>query len=440
MAISEQAILDFVRLNPEVARGQIHAVVAPDHSEATVWRTLRALVEKGTLTVAGRGPATRYRLADVMRVRAHLEVPYYQREPVGYRREFLDAYIPGRTAYLNDAERAQLVTAGSPPEMLPAGTYAKRILTRLLVDLAWASSRLEGNTYEVLETERLIEAGEEADGKDRAEALMILNHKDAIQYVVDHLEDADIDRRTLFDLHALLANGLLYDPGLGGRLRRLPVSIGRSTYLPIEDEFDLAAEFDVFLGKAAAIADPFELSFFVLVHLPYLQPFADVNKRTSRIAANVPLLKAGLAPLSFVATDDREYVDGLLGVYELNEVGLLKQVYLDSYLASARTYTALRAQMDSPHKAALTYRDFVRQAVRRCVLDWRMFRHDDVLAMAANAGIPANDRGAVAAYVESEVGGLHEGNAIRYGLARESVVGLRSGMVRGRPRPHSGLG
>lgn len=432
MPISEQAILDFVRRNPEAARGQIRAAVAPDRSEATVWRVLKALVERGILTVTGRGPATRYQIAGIMRVRAHLETPYHRRPPVGHRREFLDAYIPGRTWYLDSGERARLAAAGSSPEMLPAGTYAKRILTRLLVDLAWASSRLEGNTYEILETERLIEAGQEADGKERAEALMILNHKDAIQYVVDSLQDADIDRRTLFDLHALLANGLLYDPGLGGRLRRLPVSIGRSTYLPLEDEFDVAAEFEVFLGKAAAIADPFELSFFVLVHLPYLQPFADVNKRTSRVAANVPLLKAGFAPLSFVATDDREYIDGLLGVYELNEVALLKQVYLDSYLSSARSYTALREQMDSPHKAALAYRDFVRRAVRQCVLEWQTFRRDDVLAMAADAGVPADDRDAVVAYVEGEFDGLHEGNAIRYGLARESVVGLTS--VAGRLR------
>ena len=432
MPISEQAVLAFVRLNPDAARGQIRAAVAPDRSETTVWRVLRTLVEKGTLTVKGRGPATRYRLADIMRVRAHLQTPYYQRPAVGHRREFLDAYIPSRTWYLDVGERARLAAAGSLPEMLPAGTYAKRILTRLLVDLAWASSRLEGNTYEILETERLIEAGQAADGKDRAEALMILNHKDAIQYVVDNLDGADIDRRTLFDLHALLANGLLYDPALGGRLRRLPVSIGRSAYLPLEDEFDVAAEFDVFLGKAAAIVDPFELSFFVLVHLPYLQPFADVNKRTSRVAANVPLLKAGLAPLSFVATDDRDYVDGLLGAYELNEVALLKQVYLDSYLSSARSYTALREQMDSPHKAALAYRDFVRRAVRQCVLEWQSFRRDDVLAMATATGIPANDREAVVAYVEGEFVGLHEGNAIRYGLPRESAVRLMS--IRGRQR------
>ena len=424
MALSEQAILEYVRRHPDVRRSQIRAGVAPERSEATVWRALRGLVEKGSLSVVGRGPATRYRLSGVARIRAHLETPYHRRPPVDYRHAFLDGYVPGDSWYLTGADRARLAAAGSPVEELPAGTYARRILARLLVDLAWASSRMEGNTYEILQTERLIEAGELADGKDRAEALMILNHRDAIQYVVAHLAEAAIDRRTLFDVHALLANGLLYDPALGGRLRRLPVSIGRSTYLPLEDEFDVAAEFEAFLDKAAAIGDPFEQSFFVLVHLPYLQPFADVNKRTSRIAANIPLLKAGLAPLSFVATDDREYVDGLLGVYELNDIALLKDVFMDSYLSSARQYTALRAQMDSPHKVALTHRDLVGQVVRRCVLDWKTFRRAEVLAMAARAGVPAEERDAVAAYAEGEFNGLHEGNAIRYGVAPASLVGL----------------
>lgn len=423
MALSEQAVLEFLRRHPDASRSQIRAGVAPDRSEATVWRALKTLVERGSLSVVGRGPATRYRLADAMRIRAYLETPWHERAPVGHRREFLDGYIPGRSWYLTVAERARLATEGSPREKLPAGTYAKRILTRLLVDLAWASSRMEGNTYEILQTERLIEVGEQADGKDRAEALMILNHKDAIQYAVSNLAEAAIDRRTLFDVHALLANGLLYDPALGGRLRRLPVSIGRSAYLPLEDEFDVAAEFETFLAKAAAIADPFEQSFFVLVHLPYLQPFADVNKRTSRIAANIPLLKAGVAPLSFVATDDQEYVDGLLGVYELNDVALLRKVFLDSYFASARQYTALRAQMDAPHKAALAHRDFVGEVVRRCV-DWKTFRREDVLAMAARAGIPMDERDAVVAYAEREFNGLHEGNAIRYGVAPANLVGL----------------
>ena len=425
MVLSHEAVLEFVRAHPDVRRGEIRAGVAPHRSEATVWRTLKALVESGALSMAGRGRATRYRLADVMRIRGYLETPWHQRAPVSHRRGFLDAYTPQRTSYLSDSERTRLAAAGAPAQRLPAGTYAKRILARLLVDLAWASSRLEGNTYEILQTERLIEVGEQADGKDRAEALMILNHKDAIQYVVSHLAAAAVDRRTLFDLHALLANGLLYDPALAGRLRRLPVSIGRSAYLPLEDEFDLAREFEIFLEKAAAIGDPYEQSFFVLVHLPYLQPFADVNKRTSRVAANIPLLKAGVAPLSFVATDDREYIDGLLGVYELNDVALLKQVFVDSYLASARQYTALQAQMDSPHKAALTYRDFVGQAVRRCVLDWKTFRRADVLAMAAMAGIPTDERDAVAAYVENELDGLHEGNAIRYGVPPASLAGLK---------------
>ena len=362
-----------------------------------------------------------------MRIRAHLETPFHQRAPVAHRRAFLDDYVPGRSCYLSQAERARLRAGGAPSEQLTAGTYAKRIVTRLVVDLAWASSRMEGNTYEILQTERLIEVGEQAEGKARVEALMILNHKDAIEHVVDHLEDLAMDRRTFCDVHALLANGLLYDPGLGGRLRRLPVSIGRSAYLPLEDEFDVAREFDVFLGKAQAITDPFEQAFFVLVHLPYLQPFADVNKRTSRITANIPLLKAGLAPLSFVATDDREYVDGLLGVYELNDVALMRKVFLDSYLASAHQYTALRAQMDSPPRAAVVHRDFVRNVVRRCVLEWKTFRRPDVLAMATRAGIPADERDAVAAYAEGEFNGVHEGNAIRYGLPPESVMDLRGG-------------
>ena len=419
-----EAILEFVGSHPNVRRGEIRAGVVPDRSDATVWRALKALVEDRMLVVAGRGPATRYRVADVMRIRAHLETPFHRRVPVGYRRAFLDAYIPNDTVYLEDGDRTRLREAGTPSEQLPAGTYARRILTRWLVDLTWASSRMEGNTYDILQTERLIEAGEEAAGKDRAEALMILNHRDAIRYVADNLADADIDRRTLCDIHALLSNGLLYDPALAGRLRRLPVAIGRSAYLPLEDEFDIAAEFEVLLAKATTITDPFEQSFFVLVHLPYLQPFADVNKRTSRIAANVPLLKAGLAPLSFLATEDRDYVDGLLGVYELNDVALLRQVFLDTYLSSARQYTALRAQMDSPHRVALVHREFVGQVIRRCVLDWRAFRHGEVVAMAAAAGIPGDDHQAVAAYVEGEFNGLHEGNAVRYKLSAASLAHL----------------
>ena len=283
---------------------------------------------------------------------------------------------------------------------------------------------MEGNTYDILETERLIRFGQEASGKDRKEAVMILNHKEAIQYVVDNLAEVAINRRDLFNIHALLADGLLVDPAMAGRLRPMPVGIAHSSYRPIDNPFVIEEEFDVLVAKATAITDPFEQAFFLLVHVPYLQAFADANKRTSRVASNVPLLKAESAPMSFLTMDDRAYVEGLIGVYELNDVSLLREVFVDAYLASAENYRVLRADLESPDKAALAYRDFVRTAVRRSVLEWKTFRPDDVRAMAVEAGIPEADRQGVVDYVGNEIRGLHEGNAIRYRLRPVDLAGL----------------
>lgn len=204
----------------------------------------------------------------------------------------------------------------------------------------------------------------------------------------------------------------------------MPVAISHSSYKPLDDGITISEEFDILVHKAGQIDDPFEQSLFLLVHIPYLQAFVDINKRTSRIASNIPLLKADLAPMSFVTMDDSDYINGLIGVYELNNVALLREVYIDSYLASAEKYRVLRAEVETPEKAALAYRDFVREAVRRCVLDYRAFKADSVAAMAAEAGIPEGDRAAVVAYVGEQLRGLHEGNAIRYRLRPGDLEGL----------------
>ncbi|WP_353189074.1 Fic family protein [Pseudomonas sp.] len=423
MASSDQAILDYIAAHPGAGREAIRRGAAPDASDTTLWRALRRMVEEGRLEVAGKGRATGYTIAGSSVVRAHLSTPYNRRPPVTYRKDFLDSYIPGKTWYVAETDRARLREAGQPVGgALPAGTYARRVLEQLLVDLSWASSRMEGNTYDILQTERLIRFGEEAAGKDRKEALMILNHKEAIQYVVDNLDRITLSRADLFNIHALLSDGLLNDPGMAGRLRGLPVGISYSSYRPLDDAITIAEEFDIVLHKARQITEPFEQSFFLLVHIPYLQAFADINKRTSRIASNIPLLKADLAPLSFVTMNDSDYINGLIGVYELNNVALLREVYIDSYLASAEKYRILRAEVETPEKAALAYRDFVREAVRRCVLDFKAFQADAVAAMAAEAGIPDGDRAAVVAYIGEQVRGLHDGNAIRYRLRPEDLV------------------
>lgn len=423
----DQTILDYIAAHPGARRDDIRRHVGAAVSTTTLWRALKRLIDAGRLEVAGKARNTGYSIAGDAAVRTHLATPYNRRKPVDYRKQFLDRYVPGKTFYLSEADRAALRAAGTPATALPAGTYARRILERLLVDLSWASSRLEGNTYSILDTERLIRFGQEASGKDRKEAVMILNHKEAIQYVVDNLAEISITARDLFAIHALLADGLLVDPAMAGRLRRLPVGITQSSYRPLDDRFEIEEEFRILVDKAAAIGDPFEQSFFLIVHIPYLQAFEDVNKRTSRIAANIPLLKADLAPMSFLTMDDGAYFDGLLGVYELNNVALLREAYVEAYQASAENYKTLRAEIDHPDKAALAYRDFVRAAVRRCVLEWKAFRTDDVMAMAIAADIPEADRRQVVDYVSQQFQGLHEGNVIRYRLRPGDLDGIMGG-------------
>ena len=425
MEFSDQAILDYISANPGAGRNDIRRNAAPDVSETTLWRALKKLVDENRLEVTGKGRATGYSLAGASVVRAYLQTPYNRRKPASYNKKFLDHYIPDKTFYITEADRQRLREAGQPnTPPLPAGTYARRILERLLVDLSWASSRMEGNTYDILETERLIRFGQEATGKDRKEAVMILNHKEAIEYVVDNITELSISRQDVFSIHALLADGLLADPSMAGRLRRMAVGITHSSYRPLGDQFEIEEEFNILIHKATEITDPFEQSFFLLAHIPYLQAFDDINKRTSRVSSNIPLLKADLAPMSFLTMNDRDYIDGLIGIYELNNVSLLRDAYIDAYLASAENYRTLRAELETPDKAALAYRDFVRKAVRRSVLDWKAFQPDNIMAMAIEADIPESDRQQVVDYVGQEFRGLHEGNVIRYRLRPEDLADI----------------
>ena len=424
MPLTDKAILDYISDHPGAKREDVQRSVASETSATTAWRALKRLVDAGQLEVSGKARSTVYNLAGVAAVQAYLETPHNQRRLAVYQKEFVDGYVPNKNFYFDETDRQRLHEAGRLVTPLPAGTYSRRILERLLVDLSWASSRMEGNTYSLLDTERLIRFGEEASGKDHKEAVMILNHKEAIQYVVDHLPEITISRPDLFDIHALLSEGLLFDPAMAGRLRRAPVAIFNSNYRPLDNPFVIEEEFDILVEKAAAITDPFEQSFFLLVHIPYLQAFEDINKRTSRIASNVPLLKASLAPMSFLTMGDAAYIDGMLGIYELNNVSLLREAYVDAYLTSAENYRTLRAELEWPDKAALAYRDFVRKAVRRSVLEWKGFRPDSIQDMAAEAGIPEADHKQVVDYVGREFHGLHEGNIIRYRLHPEDLSGL----------------
>ena len=419
----------------------------------TLQRRLAALLAQGRLVREGRGPGALYRLpvaqsalpvqAAESEDRRHLQVssrfrfdgelylipvskegaevgrlvraPIQRRPPVGYNRAFLDDYEPGVTWYLPAEIRHRLAELGaSPGREGMAGTYARKIHQRLLIDLSWNSSRLEGNTYSLLETSRLLELGESAAGKDALEAQMILNHKAAIDLLVDEAEHVGFNRYTILNLHTLLAENLLPDPGAGGRLRSAGVQIGGSSYHPLEMPQLIDECFGQVLDKAAAIPDPFEQAFFALVHLPYLQPFLDVNKRVSRLAANLPLIRNNLCPLSFVDVPTQAYVEGLLGIYELNRVELLRDVFRWAYERSCARYSAVRQSLGEPDPFRQGHRALIAQTIRKAV----QTRMDKSAAAAhihrrATDALLETERERFIEIVETDLLNLHEGNIAR---------------------------
>jgi hypothetical protein len=349
-------------------------------------------------------------------IRKNVSRPLLSRKIVGYNRAFLDSYRPNESAYLSEADCIQLRETGTVQSgFQPAGTYARNILDRLLIDLSWNSSRLEGNTYSLLDTKRLIAFGKEAQGKDRVEAQMILNHKDAIEFLVNNADEIGFNRFTIRNLHGVLVNNLLPDPQAAGRLRQIEVEIGQSAFRPLAVPQLIEECFDQILDTARAISDPFEQSFFIMVHLPYLQPFEDVNKRVSRLAANIPLIRANLVPLTFVDVPQDLYVQATLGVYELNKVELLRDIYLWAYKRSAERYAAVRQSLGEPDPFRLKHRDALRQVVGTIIRDQldraSAFKY---LEKWTSENLVEDERDEFQRVAEDEILALHEGNFARY--------------------------
>jgi Fic family protein len=244
---------------------------------------------------------------------------------------------------------------------------------------------------------------------------MILNHKAAIEYLVHDPERVAIDAETIVSLHALLSDSLLADPLACGRLRVRPVGISGSVYMPLAVPQSLQELFGIVLSTAAEIEDPFEQAFFLMVHLPYLQPFEDVNKRVSRLAANIPLIRRNLSPLSFIDVPDRVYIDALLGVYELNRIELLRDIFLSAYERSCQEYVAVRRELVPPDTFRLRYRLALAEAVRAIVRGGLPGTEDAILGCMPTS-VSQDDHDAFVKLVLKEFTTLHAGNAVRFGL------------------------
>ncbi len=461
--------LEAVGRSPTGAIEEIGTALKEKLPRRTLQRRVALLVKQERLVVEGQGRASRYRLtvtrgdaqipfasanngtrqkshvlnaepgsyalaggtadlevyipmsSDGEEVKRAVRAPIQGRSPVGYNRVFLDAYRPNKTFYLSTETRQQLSELGrSPGGVRPAGTYVRQIYNRVLIDLSWNSSRLEGNTYSLLETERLIQLGEVTEGKDAAESQMILNHKAAIEMLVSQADEIGFNRYTILNLHALLSDNLL-DSQASGRLRATSVGIGGTVYHPLEVPQLVEECFQQILDTAAAIADPFEQAFFAMVQLPYLQPFEDGNKRVSRLAANIPLIRDNLCPLSFVDIPERAYVDGLLGVYELNRVELLRDAFVWAYQRSCARYSAVRRSLGEPDPFRLRYRTMLTETIAEIVNAGMGKRTASAfIKRRCTDHLPQDDRARFTEVAETEIMNLHEGNIARYRL-RPSV-------------------
>lgn len=419
-------------------------------SKRTLQRRLDEMVRSGEVERVGKARATKYRVTPVVakppppidyvaslpkrdsfvvredpptdsetalrELRDVFRTPYSLRTPAKYQRQFLESYVPNETAYLSPKLRDHLRAKGQSQEMaeMPPGTYARQVLDRLIIDLSWNSSRLEGSTFSLLETDHLLALGHSDDPVRFMEAQMILNHKAAIEFLVESPDELGFNRYTLLNLHAVLTEGLLKNSKAEGMLRTSAVGIGGSVYHPTNQPAVIEECFDLILQKAAAIQDPLECCFFLMVQMPYLQPFEDGNKRTSRLAANIPLIRANMSPLSFVGVPLRDYTDGILGVYELNRIELLRQVFVEAYEESASRYAAIRQEIGEPEPVMVRYRNEIKDFIREVVVK-RLSKLEaaDLLRRWTNQNITASDRPKFIENVEERLLSLTQGNIVR---------------------------
>jgi fido (protein-threonine AMPylation protein) len=421
-------------------------------SESTLRRLMAQLIATGDVVVHGKARATRYSLtpgvvgvaepgadatqgaesrwqaraipwsAKSVALLKKLEAPLHTRNPIAYRRELLDGYRPGVGTLLPESIATDLLARGRLPDQQPAGTYARKVLEQLLVELSWSSSKLEGNTYSLLDTERLFKRG--IDGTDQ-DATMLLNHKSAIEFLVAEGPARGLATSMVRNIHSLLMGDLLDETQLGA-IRDTPVYITASTFIPHQIPQVLEELLEQIVTKARAIPNPVEAAFFLWVQIAYLQPFVDGNKRTSRISANIPLTLYNCAPLAFMDVDRSDYALAMMGVYEFNDLSAAIDLFVWTYERSITRYKAVIQATGAPDPLALRFREALTSAVGR-IVNAGVTLEDAVRA----EGLAADDEAAFAKLLDDRLNSIQPYNSARYRLSEAATIRW---IEAGRPR------
>lgn len=313
-------------------------------SDSTMKRLLSAAVKEGNIETAGRGPATKYKLTPQAHVTMPLDLATYFDKDIDEREvqesfnfDLIRNVLPKVEIFTK--EELEVLNAAQMEfkkntEGMTELEYRKE-MERLGVDLSWKSSQIEGNTYSLLETERLLKDKQTASGKTKEEAIMLLNHKDALDFVLDipdYLKELSVHR--IEDIHSILTKELEVDRNI--RHRR--VGITGTNYRPLDNEFQIREALEDTCTLVNGKDNVFEKALLTLVLLSYIQAFVDGNKRTARITSNAILIANGYCPISFRTVDSIEYKKAMLIFYEQNNIAAFKKIFIEQFLFAVKTY------------------------------------------------------------------------------------------------------
>jgi len=341
---TELEILQYLHFHPLANRKEITKGISNAPSDSSMKRVIATAIDNGYIEAVGRGPATKYKLTPQALVTMPMSLDTYFDKDIDEReiqeffnfeliREVLprvEIFTPEEQTILNEAQKQFLRNI----EGMTKTEYRKE-MERLGVDLSWKSSQIEGNTYSLLETEKLLMEKQMASGKTKEEAVMLLNHKDALDFVLDvpdYLKELTPHR--IEDIHSILVKEL----GVDRNIRHRRVGITGTNYRPLDNEFQIREALEDTCALVNGKQNVFEKALLTLVLLSYIQAFTDGNKRTARITSNAILIANGYCPLSFRTVDSIDYKKAMLVFYEQNNIAAFKQIFIEQYLFAVKTY------------------------------------------------------------------------------------------------------
>lgn len=337
-------ILQYLHYHPLSSRGDITTGTAFKGSDATLKRMIAAGIKAGDIVAEGKARATRYKLSPQAQLLMPLNLDTYfalevdeRQVQSSYNFELINGLL-AETRLFSDKDQVHLDALQEEFRQhiseLTDNEYRKE-MERLGIDLSWKSSQIEGNTYTLLETERLLRESKTAEGKSKEEAVMLLNHKDALSFVLDnpdYLKELTVSH--IEDIHQLLTKDLSIDKGL----RRHRVGITGTNYHPLDNEFQIREAMREACELINSKSNIFEKALLTLVLLSYIQPFSDGNKRTARITSNAILIANDYCPLSFRSVDSIDYKKAMLIFYEQNSLYAFKQIFMEQFEFAVKEY------------------------------------------------------------------------------------------------------